>query len=379
MKILVAPDSFKGSLKALEVARAIENGLLRANPQFEIEKLPMADGGEGTVESLVAATAGQIIRKMVTGPLGEPIEAFMGILADGGTAVIEMAAASGLPLIPEEKRNPLKTTTYGTGELIREGLDRGCRKFIIDIGGSATNDCGIGMAQALGVRFIAENGREVGYGGQELQRIQRIDCTGLDGRVRQSIFRAACDVDNPLYGERGAAYIYGPQKGATSEMVQELDQGLRHMAQIIRRDLNVVVDNLPGAGAAGGLGAGLVAFLQAELMAGIEIVLNTLRIEEKIQDIDLVITGEGMIDSQTVFGKTPIGVAQIAKKYAIPVIGVAGSLGDGFEEVYAHGVDAVFSIIDSPISLEKAMDHGAVLLERLGENIGRVFNLVIGS
>ncbi len=379
MKILVAPDSFKGSLKALEVAQAIENGLLRANPQFEIEKLPMADGGEGTVESLVAATAGQIIRKMVTGPLGEPIEAFMGILADGGTAVIEMAAASGLPLIPEEKRNPLKTTTYGTGELIREGLDRGCRKFIIGIGGSATNDCGIGMAQALGVRFIAENGREVGYGGQELQRIQRIDCTGLDGRVRQSIFRAACDVDNPLYGERGAAYIYGPQKGATSEMVQELDQGLRHMAQIIRRDLNVVVDNLPGAGAAGGLGAGLVAFLQAELMAGIEIVLNTLRIEEKIQDIDLVITGEGMIDSQTVFGKTPIGVAQIAKKYAIPVIGVAGSLGDGFEEVYAHGVDAVFSIIDSPISLEKAMDHGAVLLERLGENIGRVFNLVIGS
>jgi glycerate kinase len=372
VNILLAPDSFKGSLSALEVAESLERGLRRANSKFKIKKLPMADGGEGTVRSLVDATGGKIITKRVTGPLGDEVEAFFGILGNGETAVIEMAAASGLPLVSEEERDPTKTTTYGTGELIKAALEEGCQKLIIGIGGSATTDSGIGMAQALGVNFLDENGQEVGFGGKELKSIQNIDLSQLDSSIKGAQIQVACDVDNPLYGKNGAAYVYGPQKGATSKMVEELDDGLRHIAQVIKKTLGLDVNNMPGAGAAGGLGAGLTAFLGAELKPGIDIVIEASKIEEIIQDIDLVITGEGMIDSQTIFGKTPIGVARVAKKYSLPVIGVAGSLGSGADEVYEHGIDALFSVVDKPMSLEDAIDRASILLESLGENIGRV-------
>ncbi|AZR72898.1 glycerate kinase [Anoxybacter fermentans] len=375
MKILIAPDSFKGSLTAIEVAENLASGLKKANSQFEIEILPMADGGEGTVRSLVDATNGRIVKKVVTGPLGEKVEAFFGILGDGKTAVIEMAAASGLPLVPRDKRNPLKTTTYGTGELIKVALDEGCRNLIIGIGGSATNDCGIGMAQALGGRFLDANGNNVGFGGGELKKIEKIDLSNLDPRIKEANIQVACDVDNPLYGKNGAAYIYGPQKGATPSMVKELDDGLKHIAMIINRDLKIKVDNIPGAGAAGGLGAGLMAFLNAELKPGIDIVIEASRIEEKVKEVDLVITGEGKIDSQTIFGKTPIGVARVAKKYSKPVIGIAGSLGAGALKVYDHGIDALFSIINAPMTLDTAIEKTPILLEELGESIGRMITL----
>lgn len=378
MKILIAPDSFKGSLSAVEVAASLERGLRRANQGFQIEKVPLADGGEGTVAALVSATAGRLIPKVVTGPLGEPVEAFFGILNDEKTAVIEMAAASGLTLVPEDERNPLKTTTFGTGELIKAALDQGCENFIIGIGGSATNDCGLGMAQALGANFLDVSGCQVGFGGGELLYVDKIDLSGLDQRIARSNILVACDVDNPLYGKTGAAYIYGPQKGATSEIVQKLDQGLRHLAKLINRDLGLSLDDFPGSGAAGGMGAGLMAFLQAELKPGIEIILKASRVEEKLPMVDLVITGEGMIDSQTVFGKTSIGIAKLAKKYSLPVIGIAGALGPGAMEVYEHGIDGLFSIIDAPMSLQTAFKKAPFLIENLGENIGRILMVTKG-
>ncbi|ADL12338.1 glycerate kinase [Acetohalobium arabaticum] len=375
MKVLIALDSFKGSLTALEAAESLERGLKKADLQFEIEKLPMADGGEGTVRSLVDATEGRIVKEEVTGPLGDRVEAFFGILGDDNTAVIEMAAASGLPLVSEDDRDPTKTTTYGTGELIKAALNEGCRKLIIGIGGSATNDCGVGMAQALGGNFVDKNGKEVGFGGGELKSIKRIDLSGMDARIKETEIQVACDVDNPLYGKEGAAYVYAPQKGADPEMVEELDEGLRHIADIINRDLEVAVDSISGAGAAGGLGAGLVAFLEGELKPGIDVVIEATGIEKRVKEADIVITGEGMIDSQTVFGKTPIGVAKVAKKHSLPVVGVAGSLGAGADKVYEHGIDALFSITNAPMSLDKAMDKASILLESLGENIGRMLKI----
>ncbi len=335
----------------------------------------MADGGEGTVQSLVDATEGRIIKKEVVGPLGEDVEAFFGILGDGETAIIEMAAASGLPLVAEEKRDPTKTTTYGTGQLIEAALDQGCRKLIIGIGGSATNDCGIGMAQALGASFLDKDGSEVGYGGQVLKKIKRIDLSNLDPRIKDSEIEVACDVDNPLYGKNGAAYVYAPQKGANQEEVKRLDAGLKEIAKRIESELEINVNKIPGAGAAGGLGAGLVAFLNGELKPGIEIVLAATKIREIIKDINLVITGEGQIDSQTINGKTPIGVAKVAKEASCPVIAIAGSLGEGSEKVYEHGIDALFSIINRPLSLKEAQENAGILLESLGENIARIIKL----
>ncbi|WP_078809079.1 glycerate kinase family protein [Selenihalanaerobacter shriftii] len=375
MKVLVAPDSFKGSLTALEVAESLERGLQRAESQFEIEKLPMADGGEGTVRSLVDATDGRIVTQIVTGPLGNEVEAFFGVLGDGDTAVIEMAAASGLPLVHKDKRDPKKTTTYGTGELIKFALDEGCKKLIIGIGGSATNDCGVGMAQALGGEFLDKDGNNVGFGGGELENVQKLDLTDLDSRLEEVEIQVACDVDNTLYGKNGAAYIYGPQKGATPEVVKELDEGLKNIAQVIKSDLNKDVNNIPGAGAAGGLGAGLTAFLGAELKPGVDIVIEASKIEDKVKEVDMIITGEGMIDSQTIFGKTPIGVARVAKKHDRPVIGIAGSLGNGANKVYEEGIDTLFSIVDKPMELKNAMEQAQELLERLGENIGRILNI----
>jgi glycerate kinase len=377
VRIVVAPDSFKGSLTALEAANAIEEGLRRIFPDVEITKIPMADGGEGTVQSLVDATRGRLISRAVTGPLGEEVKAQFGMLGDGTTAVIEMAAASGLPLVPVGKRNPMVTTTYGTGQLIRAGLDLGCRKFIVGIGGSATVDGGAGMAQALGVKLIDENGSDISFGGGGLAKLCKIDMSTLDARIDESEVIVACDVDNPLTGPRGAARVYGPQKGATPEMVEFLDEALGHFAGIVKRDLSKDVEDTPGAGAAGGLGAGLMAFLDARLQLGVDIVIEAAKLEKKTAGADLVVTGEGGIDSQTVYGKTPIGVTKVAKKMNIPVVAIAGNIADDASVVYEHGIDALMSITPRPMSLEDAMANGAKLIADAAERMARL--MAVGS
>jgi glycerate kinase len=377
MKILVAPDSFKGSLTAMEAAENIKTGINNFDSKINVDLLPMADGGEGTVQSLVDATDGKIIKKVVTGPLGNEVEAFYGLLGDGETAVIEMAAASGLPLVPEEKRNPLKTTTYGTGELILSALDAGVKKIIIGIGGSATNDAGVGMAQALGAEILDANGKQIGFGGGDLNRIKNIKLNNLDSRIKDTEILVGCDVDNPLYGENGAAYVYGPQKGADPEMVKILDQNLRHFNQIVIKELNKDPNKISGAGAAGGLGAGLVAFLNAELKAGVDIILDFINFEERLKNVDLVITGEGMLDGQSIYGKTPVGVSRSAAKKNIPVIAVAGTLGSGVKKVLDHGITAYFSIINSPGNLSEIIEESPKLLADLSENIMRTTNIFI--
>lgn len=326
MKIIIAPDSFKESLSALEAADAIERGFKSVFPGADYRKLPMADGGEGTVQSLVDATNGWIKEQVVTGPLGEPVKAFFGMMGDGTTAVIEMAAASGLHLVPVEKRNPLITTTRGTGELIAAAIDAGAERLIIGIGGSATNDGGAGMIQALGGRLLDDSGREIGPGGGALSQLASIDVSRLDSRLRTVKIEVACDVDNPLTGARGASAVFGPQKGATDDMVRVLDQHLTHFADVAEKALGTTYRETEGAGAAGGLGWSLLAFLHADLKRGIDIVLEAVDFENEVQDADLVITGEGRIDSQTIYGKTPIGVAKAAKSYDVPVIGIAGSV-----------------------------------------------------
>ncbi|HAI87487.1 MAG TPA: glycerate kinase, partial [Firmicutes bacterium] len=366
-KVVVAPDSFKGSLTARQVCQAAQEGLRRVWPEAEVVSVPMADGGEGTVQSLVDATAGRIINIDVAGPLGEPVAAFFGVLGDAVTAVIEMAAASGLPLVPRGRRNPLTATTRGTGELIASALDMGCRRFIIGGGGSATNDGGAGMAQALGIRLLDARGADIGPGGAELARLARIDASGLDVRASESEFLVACDVDNPLTGPRGASAVYGPQKGATPEMVEILDDALRNLAAVIRRDLGADVDGIPGAGAAGGLGAGLTAFLGARLKRGIEIVTETTRLGDKMKGAALVITGEGRTDFQTLFGKTPMGVASVAKSLGIPVVVISGSVAEDARGLYAHGIDALMSIAKGPCTIEEAIAHAGQLVADAAE------------
>lgn len=379
MKIVVAPDSFKESLSAMEVAQAIEKGFRAVFPDAQIEKIPMADGGEGTVQSLVDATGGKIITKEVTGPLGEKVTAFFGVLGDGKTAVIEMAAASGLHLVPVEKRNPLLTTTRGTGELILAALDEGVDHLIIGIGGSATNDGGSGMAQALGARLLDKDRNEIAPGGGSLDKLANIDISELDARLQNVKIEVACDVDNPLIGQDGASHVFGPQKGATPEMVKQLDQNLAHYATILARDLGKDVAHIPGAGAAGGLGAGLLAFLDAELKSGIDIVIAATDLEEKIKDADLVITGEGKIDSQTIHGKTPIGVAKTAKKFNIPVIAICGSIADDADVVHDHGIDVLFSSLMRITTLEEALESGASNVEKTARNIAALYKLAIGK
>ncbi|WP_147535158.1 glycerate kinase [Bacillus marasmi] len=375
MKIVIAPDSFKESLSALEAAEAIEKGFKQVIPDAEYIKVPMADGGEGTVQSLVDATGGEIIYKTVTGPLGKPVDAFFGILGNKTTAVIEMASASGLHLVPTEKRNPLITSTRGTGELIAAALDNGVNHIIIGIGGSATNDGGAGMAKALGALLLDENGMEIGEGGGSLCDLASINISGFDPRLANIKIEVACDVDNPLTGEKGASAIFGPQKGATPEMVAQLDQNLSHFAAIIERDLGKIITNVPGAGAAGGLGGGLLAFLPSELKRGVEIVIEATGLSQIVKDADLVITGEGRIDGQTIFGKTPIGVAKTAKKYGVSVVGIAGNVSDDSHIVYEHGIDAVFSIIPGIISLEDAFRHAEKYVERSAANIAAVWKM----
>ncbi|PST93771.1 glycerate kinase [Photobacterium iliopiscarium] len=375
MKIIIAPDSYKESLTAMEVATAIEAGFRQVMPDAEYIKLPMADGGEGTVQSLVDASNGTIIEHQVTGPLGEQVPAFFGLMGDDKTAVIEMAAASGLHLVSPNLRNPMLTTSYGTGELILAALDHGVDHIIVGIGGSATNDGGIGMAQALGVQLLDNKGQALGFGGQALAQLASIDITTVDPRLAHIKLEVACDVDNPLCGKKGASHIFGPQKGATPAMVAELDQHLAHYAAIIKRDLAIDVKDMAGAGAAGGMGAALLGLFNAQLRSGIEIVIDAVHLGDIIKDADLVITGEGRIDSQTIHGKTPIGVARTAKKYHKPVIGIAGCLSQDCGVVYDHGIDAVFSVVPAAMSLEHAFNNAAVNVELTARNIAAIYCL----
>ncbi|MCY7755854.1 glycerate kinase [Bacillus haynesii] len=375
MKIVIAPDSFKESMTSLEAARSIEKGFKAVLSDAEYVNIPVADGGEGTVQALVDATGGDIVHQTVTGPLGKPVKAAYGLLGDGKTAVIEMAEASGLHLVPPGQRNPLLTTTRGTGELILDATEKGVSTIIIGLGGSATNDGGAGMAAALGAKFLNRDGEEIENGGGALAEIAKIDVSGLNPKLKHIQFEAACDVDNPLTGPRGASAVFGPQKGANSEMTALLDQNLKHYAAAVKAELGCEIDSIPGAGAAGGLGAGLCAFLNAELKSGVDIVLDTLSFSERIKGADLVITGEGKIDGQTVSGKTPAGVAKRARSENIPVIAFAGSLGEGCELVYDIGISALFSIVPGISSLENALADGSSNLTRCARNVAAVWSL----
>ena len=374
MKIAIAPDSFKESMTAKEVCGSVERGILSIFPNCEIIKIPMADGGEGTLESLVDATDGKIYSENTLNPLGEEIISRYGILNEKKTAVIEMASSSGLELIPIEKRNPYITTTYGTGQLILKALDHNIEKIILGIGGSATNDGGSGMLQALGARLLDEKGEKIGFGGFELSKLDRIDFSTLDKRLKNIEILVACDVTNPLTGENGATYVFGPQKGGTKEMLEVLDNNLCHYSKIVKRDLNIEIDNIPGAGAAGGLGGGLLA-LGGVLKKGIEIVMEITDFEDKIKNSDLIITGEGGMNSQTICGKTPFGVAKVAQKYKIPVIGIAGDLGKGYEILYENGFDAIFSIMPGVRTLEDALKSGKINVENTIRNIFSILKL----
>jgi glycerate kinase len=377
MRILIAPDSYKNALSALEVAKALKAGLLKVFPDAEIELLPMADGGEGTVEALIDATGGQIIKTRVHDPLMRPVESSFGITGDGVAAVIEMASASGIQLINTAERNPWVTTTFGTGELIRAALDKGCRDIILGIGGSATNDCGMGMASALGVKFLDQSGNPVGQGGGMLGEVARIDTSGLDARIRDTKIMVACDVTNPLTGPKGASHVYGPQKGADPEMAEKLDGNLKRFSEVIAEQLGKKVGNIPGAGAAGGLGAGLIAFLDGELVEGVPAIAAKTGLDAAAAKADIVITGEGKIDSQTQYGKTPYGVAQVANRHGKPLIAVAGTIGEGADVLYQKGFDAIVSVLDRPMNLEEAIQETQALLEATGERIGRL--LILGQ
>ncbi len=375
MRIIVAPDSFKGSVSALAAAQAMKQGILSVFPDAEVIKVPIADGGEGTVDALVTATTGRTIRAEVTGPLGETLQAYWGILGDGETAIIEMAAASGLPLVPKEKRDPRITTTYGTGQLLAAALDNGIRKIIIGIGGSATNDGGAGMARALGARFLDAAGKELLNGGAALAKLASIDLSGLDPRLKDCTIQVACDVDNPLCGPRGASAIYGPQKGATPEMVAELDKALAHYANIAQATTGKDVAGRPGSGAAGGLGAGLLFFSKAALRPGVEIVMEATRFADLVAHADLVITGEGLTDFQTAHGKAPVGIARVAKQHQVPVICLSGGLGEGADDVYDQGIDGLMSIVPQPMLLEECMRQGEVLIESATARLCRLIKV----
>ncbi len=371
MKILVAPNAFKEALSAKEAGEAIKGGLLRALPNSDIVVLPIADGGDGTIEVLVEATDGEFIEKEVTGPLGERVVAKFGILGDGETAVIEMARSSGLALVPKEKRNPAITTTYGVGELIRSALERGARRILVGIGGSATNDGGAGMAQALGAKLLDKDGNELPFGGLALKDLVSIDMSNFHPLARECEVIVMADVKNPLCGPEGASYVYGPQKGGTKELIEELDRALFNFAQVIKRDLGKDILNLPGAGAAGGLGGGLVAFLNARLRPGIDVVLEILNIEERLNGVDIVISGEGKIDGQTIFGKGPAGIAKKAKERAIPVILLGGAVDEDADILRREGLaDALFSITRGPITLEESIRQTREQLEWISYQIG---------
>jgi len=374
LKFVVTPDSFKESCTALEACQAMAAGIRRVFPDAEIVEVPMADGGEGTTQALVDATDGRIIEKEVTGPLGDPVVADLGILGDGQTAVIEMASASGIHLVTKEDRNPLITSTYGTGQLIKECLDMGIQNIILGIGGSATNDGGSGMARALGIRFLDANGNDIPEGGGHLDQLDQIDLSGVHPGLAACEIAIASDVSNPLYGEHGASTVFGPQKGASPEMVQQLDKNLQHYDQIIQRDVHKNVGQIPGSGAAGGIGAGLLAFTNSHLETGIDLVIEYTELKDKLQGADYCLTGEGQIDFQTKFGKTPYGVMKTAKAIEpnIKVIAIAGSIGDDIETLYDEGFDGVFGTIPKASDLQTLLQDGKQNIQRTTESICRL-------
>jgi len=373
MRVVIAPDKFKGSLTALDAAAAMARGVATAWPDAAIDQVPMADGGEGTALALVAATRGQFLESRVTGPLGEPVLARFGLLGDGSTAAIEMAAASGLVLVPPGRRNPLIATTRGTGELLLAATAAGVRRVIVGIGGSATNDGGAGLGQALGFRLLDSHGRELKPGGGDLGRLARIDPSDRRPELDGVEIAVACDVTNPLCGPEGASAVYGPQKGASPEMVETLDRNLAHFAEIVARDLGVAIKDLPGSGAAGGLGGGLVAFAGGRLRRGVELVIDAVGLAERLKDADLCLTGEGAIDGQSAFGKTVVGVARLARSLQCPTLALAGRIDPGAETVLGEGIDACFSICPGPMPLDEAIARAASLLERATEQAVRAF------
>lgn len=373
MKVVIAIDSFKGSLSSSQLGNSVEKGIRKVYSEAEIKKIPIADGGEGTVESLVDGTNGKYISVSVNNPLMRKIEATYGII-ENNIAVIEMASASGLTLLKVEERNPLKTSSYGTGELIKDAVLKGCREFIIGIGGSATNDGGTGMLQALGFRFFDKENNELGYGGEILSKIAYIDDIAAIKELKDCKFLIACDVDNPFYGPNGAAYVYGKQKGADDEMIKTLDEGLKKFSEVTYEKTNIDISEIPGAGAAGGLGGGFLAFLNGILKPGIDIVLEKVNFEEEIQDADFIITGEGKIDFQSVMGKAPVGVSKLGKKHNIPVIALAGCIADDADETHKFGISAMFSTINYPLSLDEAMEQerAKIFVEKNTEEIFRL-------
>lgn len=382
MKFVIAPDSFKNGMTAKQAANAIKTGLKRIFPEATYTLVPMADGGEGTVQSLVDATKGRLLTAEVTGPLGKPVNATYGILGDQRTGVIEMSQASGIQYVTKTTRNPLKATTFGTGELILKALDQGVDRLIIGIGGSATNDGGAGMAQALGAELLDDDGQAIQLGGGNLNHLKQIKVNQMDPRIKKTEIIIASDVTNPLIGKQGASAVFGPQKGATPEMVQLLDQNLTHYAKVLQRDLGFDLANRPGAGAAGGLGAGLVAFTNATMKKGIDIVIEYSGLKNKAQNADYVFTGEGGIDFQTKYGKTPYGVALTTKAVApdAPVIVIAGNVGKGIDELYAdNAIDAIFTSVSGVKSLREALATGPHDVAQVAENIARLIKKGIGS
>ena len=376
MKIVIAPQGFKAGISGLEAAEAIARGVLTALPSAETVLAPVADGGDGTLNALVDATGGEVFTSTVTGPLGQPLEARWGVMGDGATAVVEMALASGLALLPQRRRNPRITTTAGTGEIVKEALGKGFTRIIVGLGGSATNDGGAGLASALGAQFLDSQGRILPPGGAALARLDRIETSGLHPALQDSTIVAATDVTNPLCGPEGASAVFGPQKGANPEMVQELDAALANYAQVVARHLGRDVSEQPGAGAAGGLGAGLMAFTGATLQPGIDMVCEVLNFDALLQGADLVITGEGRADHSTIFNKAPVGVARHANAQGVPTVLLAGSLGPGHEALHEHGLAAVVCIADRPMSFEASLSRSAELLESAAE---RTLRLVLAG
>lgn len=379
MKVVVAIDSFKGSLSSMEAGQAIEEGVKCVYQNAEVVVRPLADGGEGTVEALVEGMGGIFVTKEVTGPLGEKVEATYGIIESkddlSKTAIIEMSAAAGITLVPEESRNPMNTTTYGVGELILDAIERGCRHFIVGIGGSATNDGGVGMLQALGYDFLTREGKSISYGGNGLRELARIEETNVHPMLKECTFKVACDVTNPLCGENGSSAIFGPQKGATPEMVQELDQLLLHYAELSKK-INANADRFyPGTGAAGGMGFAFLTYTNATLESGIQIVLTETKLEELIITADVVVTGEGRLDGQTALGKAPIGVASLAKKHQKKVLAFAGAVTPDAKECNQHGIDAFFPILRGVVTLKEAMNK-EVAHQNMVDTVEQVFRVV---
>lgn len=375
MKIVIAPDSFKDSLDAAGVARAIGTGLAEVWPDVELVECPMADGGEGTMEAILAASQGELRRQRVRGPLGAPVEAGWGWLASSRTAIIEMAQASGLQLVPTGQRDACRSSTWGTGELIAAALAAGATRIVLAIGGSATNDGGSGMLRALGLRLLDANGQPLAEGGQALAGLAHIDTRDLDPRLAEVQVEVAADVDNPLCGPHGASAIFGPQKGASPEQVQALDQALGHFADHCAQLLGEDVRDFPGCGAAGGMGFAAKAFMGARFRPGVEVVADLAGLDALVQGADLVITGEGRFDAQTLRGKTPMGVARVAKRHGVPVVVLAGTLGEGYQQLYAHGIDAAFALASGPMTLERACAEAGVLLKARATDIARLWQV----